>query len=125
MYNLLKKLPQRLKDGAYSADEESAWHKDDALGVIEFCKEQGIAVLGGEVWVPTKPGPTIPSPFVYTWEANKKIPAESWSQFVGRTSEIAKKYIAEFSWDPTDALQSQTPVFNLTLSDENEYQRLT
>lgn len=124
MHNLLERLPQLLKDRTYSAGEELAWYKDDALGVIEFCKEQGIAVLGGEVWIPTKPGPTIPTPFVYTWEANQKMAAESWSQFVGRTNEIARAYISEFAWDPRDALRSHTPVFNLALCDQTEFQRL-
>jgi hypothetical protein len=125
MRNLFEKLPQSLKDNAYVAGEESAWYKADVLDVVEFCKEQGIAVLGGEVWLPTNPGPTIPTPFIYTWEADQKISTESWSQFVGKTSEIAKKYIAEFRWDPADASRALTPVFNLTISDENEYDRLT
>ena len=54
MHNLFGKLPQHLKDNAYLVGEESAWIKDDALGVIDFCKEQEIAVLGGEVWLPTQ-----------------------------------------------------------------------
>jgi hypothetical protein len=125
MRNLFEKLPQSLRDNAYVAGEESAWYRDDALGVVEFCKEQGIAVLGGEVWLPTHPGPTIPTPFIYTWEVDEKISSESWTQFVGRASEMAKKYIEEFSWDPADTLRSQTPMFNLTHADESEYQCLT
>ena len=125
MHDLFGELPQHLKDNAYLVGEESAWLKNDALDVIDLCKEQGIAVLGGEVWLPTQPGPTIPTPFMYTWEADQKLPTESWGQFVGRTSERARKYIAEFRWDPADVSRSLTPVFNLALSDENEYKRIT
>lgn len=125
MHDFFGKLPQHLQDNAYLVGEESAWLKNDALGVIDFCKEQGIAVLGGEVWLPTQPGPTIPTPFIYTWEADQRLSTESWSQFVGRTSERARKYIADFRWDPADASRSLTPVFNLAISDENEYKRLT
>lgn len=125
MHDLLGSLPQHLKDKAYLADKESAWPKDEALSVVEFCKGQGIAVLGGEVWLPTQSGPTIPTPVMYAWEADQKVSTESWSQFVGRTSETAKKYIAEFCWDPADASRALTPVFNLTMSDESEYDRIT
>lgn len=124
MKNVIQKLPHHLKGNVFMAGEEPAWPKHAALEVIEFCMAESIAVLGGEVWVPTDPGPTIPTPYIYTWETDKQLPSETWPEFVRRSGERATKYVREFSWHPSDAMKSLVPVFNLSLSDQEEYCRL-
>ena len=66
MNNLIQELPHHLKDNIFMAGEEPAWPKQAALEIIEFCMAESIAVLGGEVWLPTDPGPTVPTPYIYT-----------------------------------------------------------
>ncbi len=110
----LLKLPESLRVAAYYAGEEAAWPAEEAINVIECATELGVAVCGVEVWLPTVPGPTIPTPYVYSWEAEEKEPGQGWSDFVQRVNTDAVEYVRDFAWDPEDKSHGgREPYFNL------------
>lgn len=125
MSNYLDQLPESLQTNAYRAAGEAAWPRLEALRVIDCLTNQGIAMLGVEIWLPTHPGPTIPTPILYTWEAAAREAGETWPEFVTRAKKLAREYIDQFTWDEADtAHKSLTPYFNLTLCQEEEYDKL-
>jgi hypothetical protein len=122
---LLQYLPADLQQVRYKGAHESAWAAQAALQVIAHLSAHEVAVLGGEVWLPTNPGPTIPGPFIYTWSIDEKRDNESWSQFVQRANQLAKTYVSTFRWDDADVMhQSRTPYFNFTFATAQEYEEL-
>ncbi len=112
----LLSLPESLRVAAYYAGEEAAWPKEEAIDVLECATELGAAACGVEVWLPTVPGPTIPTPYVYSWEAEEQKPEEVWSDFVLRANSAAAQYIREFVWGSNDkAHEGFEPYFNFDL----------
>jgi hypothetical protein len=115
------RLPESLQIAAYSADGEYAWPRDQALLVIQNLGEKGFAVIGTEVWLATEPGPTIPTPGIYTWEAQSRHAAEPWSAFAHRVNTDAADYVRAFSWHPDDRKHlSEVPYFNLTVVEDRD-----
>jgi hypothetical protein len=91
------------------------------LLVIERLGERGCAVIGIEVWLATEPGPTIPTPGIYTWDADSRHAAESWSVFVQRVNTEAADFVRAFSWHPDDGKhRPEVPYFNLTVIEERD-----
>ena len=122
----LDQLPKSLQTRAYHAAGEIAWPRPEALQVIDYLTAQGTAVLGVEIWLPTSPGPTIPTPIIYNWEAEARQESEAWTQFAERVNQLAKEYVDSFEWDEEDVShKSLTPYFNLTLCQEREYAELS
>lgn len=112
-------LPEALKARGYHAAGESAWPRDAVLDVIEWLSRMRLAVARIEVWLPTRPGPTIPTPFIYTWEGEDREEGESWSEYVGNSNELAAGYVRSFKWDPGDDMhQLLVPYFNLNIEAE-------
>ena len=90
-------FPLDLSTRAYQAmNKELAWAKGEALEVIDVLSAGHIAILGGEVWIPTVPGPTLPAPNLYAWDTEPKLQSEIWTEYVIRTNEGAKEFIAGF-----------------------------
>ncbi len=120
----IEHLPDDIKAKAhYSSGGEAAWPREEALAVITFLCGFDYAVLGGEVWLPTSPGPTIPSPYIYSWEVNPQQSSESWRAFVDRAASESKKYVLEFQWDSAEKTSALAiPFFNLTVVSKSEYQ---
>jgi len=116
----LLKLPESLRVAAYYAGEEAAWPAEEAINVLECATELGLAVCGVEVWLPTVPGPTIPTPYVYSWEGEDQEAEEGWSDFLQRVNGAAAEYIRQFAWDPKDkSHEGVEPYFNLDVVCEN------
>jgi hypothetical protein len=114
----LLKLPESLRVAAYYAGEEVAWPAESAINVIECATNLGVAVCGVEVWLPTVPGPTIPTPYVYVWETDERKPEEDWRNFVRRANSGAAVYIRGFAWAAGDkAHKGLEPYFNLDMVD--------
>ncbi len=116
-------LPLDLSTRAYQAlNQELAWGKDEALELIDLLSANHLAILGGEVWIPTVPGPTLPPPNLYAWDTEAKREREVWTEYVRRTNQRAKEFIAGFSWklDEEDRYHL-APFFNLSICDEGEY----
>ena len=89
---MLSQLPNDLLMGAYQiSNGEAAWPRDDALKVIRWATASRVAVFGAEIWIPTTPGPTIPTPYIYTFEP-KQIADEEWTHFVGRANKEVAAY---------------------------------
>lgn len=111
-------IPQQLRSTAYfSLNEEPAWPRKDALDVIAWATASQVAVFGIEIWLPTNPGPTVPTPFIYTFET-EQLDGEMWVQFVRRANHSAADYIRDFDWDTGDTKHhSLEPYFNLTLGE--------
>jgi hypothetical protein len=63
----LSAVPRHLLERAYRARDEYAWSRRDAIDVVEALQSRLFKVIGVEVWLPTKPGPTIPAPYIYVW----------------------------------------------------------
>lgn len=116
-------LPAELQNRAYQANNrEIAWAKAEALTVIDVLALNHIAILGGEVWLPTEPGPTLPAPNLYAWDAGNQFKHEHWNDYVERTRQAARTYIASFCWKLDEkARYKLRPFFNLTICDETEY----
>jgi hypothetical protein len=112
----LRDLPEALRVAAYYADEEAAWPAREAIDVIGWLTALGVLVMGVEVWLPTTPGPTIPTPYVYVWEAEEDSAGGSSNDYVARVNAGAAEYILRFAWDPRDkAHLGMEPYFNLTV----------
>jgi hypothetical protein len=111
-------LPQDLLSSAYlSQNGEPAWPLRDALKVIDWATKSNIAVFGVEIWLPTTPGPTIPTPYIYTHETHRRS-GENWNRFVERANDAAANYISSFDWDDADRKHhGMRPYFNVTLDD--------
>lgn len=115
-------LPLRLRDAAYRAETgESAWSRVDAIEVIQWARDSRLAILGGEVWLATTPGPTIPSPNVYQWTV-KSADKELWEDFVRRSAAESRAYVEGFRWASDDAAsRGFEPYFNLVVVTEAEF----
>lgn len=103
-----KLLPNDLYGIAYrSLNEELAWPREQALRVIHILSSNRYVVTRVDVWIPTSPGPTIPTPFVYDWSLKS----------VTRNSSLpksAKDFVSVFAWDSTDeSHRGIEPVFNI------------
>ncbi len=97
-------LPRVLLERAYRTSDgrELAWSRSDALEVIELLIEAGYEICGVDIWLPTKPGPTIPTPFVYDWDDRHPI--------------SAAEFVKTFAWDDADRSHGgRAPYFNLTV----------
>ena len=109
MSSITKMLPKMLVDRAFSANNEYAWSRPDALKVISLLSGAEVRILGVDVWVPSPGGPIIPAPFIYDWSerdaADRKTPFASASEFV-----------EGFEWDAADVgFRDREPYFNFTL----------
>jgi hypothetical protein len=107
-----KVIPADLRATAYESGPECAWNRGDALRVADVLSENGYVVLGVDIWLPTVPGPTILTPFVYDWFLE-------WAQRANPPSteypKTAKDFIRTFEWDPADnSHQGMQPYFNFT-----------
>jgi hypothetical protein len=87
---------------AYGASNgELTRSKNDALSVITTLVANSVTILGIDIWIPTHPGPIIPTPFVHDW--NMRYPIS------------ALAFIETFDWDPTDRSHGgMAPWFNIT-----------
>lgn len=106
MSDWLAHIPQRLQTSAYRVGDELAWPRELAMRVVEVLKSRHFIVIGVDIWLPTIPGPTIPTPFVYDWSLDRS-PAHATR---------AVEFIRDFKWadDDTDH-QGLEPYFNLTV----------
>jgi len=113
---VLSDLPSAIADAAYVAGEEAAWDRSHALLVVDYCADRDLAVSGIEIWLATSPGPTIPTPYIYGWEASRRVPGETWATFVARSNLEARHFIATFEWDSADTTHfGSVPYFNLQI----------
>jgi hypothetical protein len=108
-------IPNDLLASAYRAQNgEPAWSRDDTLRVILWAAQVDLPILGIEIWIPTTPGPTIPTPIIYTFEP-KPIKGEPEAQFDKRANQEAAEYVRSFKWDRDDkAHHGIEPFFNIT-----------
>jgi hypothetical protein len=110
----VKDLPQAVQRSAYVKGGEAAWSAGDAMVVLDWLDRRNLAVAEIEIWLPTEPGPTIPSPYIYRWEAGERQPCEAWVPFRSRANDAARRYIQRFAWHGADAAHRGTvPFFNL------------
>lgn len=111
-------VPDHLMRSAYlSQNGEAAWSRDEAIAVIDWATTASIGVFGVEVWLPTTPGPTIPTPIFYAHDTEENL-HEDWQHFVERANSAARNYVSTFCWDEADNThQNEIPYFNLTLGE--------
>ena len=128
MGDFVRELPSELQEQAYyDAEGEAAWAAEDALKVIDCLTKLKYAILGGEIWFATEPGPTLPSPGIYTWTAPEDEEGDAWDDIVKRGNEDAKRYIENFEWDEEaekERYKGHEPYFNLCIVDEKEKREL-
>ena len=118
-------LPLHLKESAYSVGTEYAWPRDMALEVIDALTRNRLLVLGIEIWLPTKEGARLPSPYIYSWDSEEKKISEPWNHLVVRNNKLLKEHVEKFSWDESDLYFSSTePYFNINFCSEDEYAHL-
>jgi hypothetical protein len=106
-------IPDDLRTAAYKSKgtNECAWNREHALRVIDVLSRNGYFVLGVDIWLPTDPGPTIPTPFVYDWNCERSLRADTSSKQYAKT---AKDFIRTFDWDPADnSYKGMKPYFNI------------
>ncbi len=100
-----KELPVELQAAAYTAGEEHAWGRADALKVLSWLAQRGFIVFGIDIWLPTVPGPTIPTPYVYDWD----MEANSGGRL--SPSQNAIEFISSFKWAADDKYCQELPYF--------------
>jgi hypothetical protein len=98
-------IPPEVRSRAYQSGLEFAWQRDDAIRVVEVLKSRFL-VIGVDIWLPTVPGPTIPTPFIYDWDLEREK----------RSPIGAAEFIRNFQWAEEDVdHQGLEPYFNLTV----------
>jgi len=100
-------LPKQLLAAGYrSKGGEYAWKRDDALAVLDLLSASGYVILGVDIWLPTTPGPTIPTPIVYDWDLERAGTSGE--------SRSAIDFIRTFQWDHADtSTRGMDPYFNI------------
>jgi hypothetical protein len=101
-------LPEDLRENAYKSASELAWNRSDALRVVELLSDNGYVMGKVDIWLATRPGPTIPTPFVYDWNSERvKRPSSRYPKSAG-------EFIRTFEWDPADKSHGgREPYFNI------------
>jgi len=121
-------IPQDLRERAFrAANGELAWVEGDALGVVNFAEQNGVAVLGGEVWFIGTDGAVISSVrsrdgvfHVYAW-STCEVENEGLAGFVGRCAQDSRDAITAFRKRAGPAYETAgTPMFNLTFDRDVE-----
>lgn len=116
-----EKLPEKLRLSSYMASGEYAWSKQDAILVIDYLDKLDLSICGIEVWLPTDPGPTIPTPFIYTLDIEPKR-NEGWSEFRKRANHETLNYINMFHWDQNDLEHHNLiPYFNFSICSRKDF----
>ena len=117
---LWESLPSNLRDAAYRSASEVAWIRQDALSVVEFLHEQGYAVLGVDIWIPTGTSPTVPEAVCDL--DSSRLPSEVWHTYVERSYGQAKKFISTFEFDEDDRAKYKVvaPLFNVWAETQDE-----
>ena len=107
----LSDLPPELLKDAFVVGAEAAWPRAQALEVIRHLADQGVVLLGGEVWFR---GPRVPRVLPYTWDVTDRQPGESHRDHVERARKEAVEAMARFP-GPRGMLVpgDQEPLFNL------------
>jgi hypothetical protein len=104
----LAHIPSGPRERAYRAGNELAWSREDAIQVAEALNEKRFIVLGAGIWLPTTPGPTIPTPFVYAWTLGIEYRASMYAGVI--------EFIRNFEWVESDVdHHGLEPYFNLTV----------
>jgi hypothetical protein len=100
-------LTPALSEAAYRArNGEMAWPREHALSVVLVLEQNGYEIIGIDIWLPTVPGPTIPTPFIYDWDSGCTWPES--------TAKSPATFVATFDWDPSDhASRGKDPYFNI------------
>jgi hypothetical protein len=121
-------IPRNLRERAFQATNgELAWEEGDALRVVDFAEQSGIAVLGGEVWFITKDGAVMSlfrsrdgSEGLYEW-STREVEGEAKIEFVGRCAQDSRDAISAFrrKVDMADET-ARPPFFNLTFDRDVE-----
>lgn len=103
-------LPPDLRRAAYRASNgEFAWSRANALAVSQLLRNKGYSVFGVDIWLPTRPGPTIPTPFVYDWTLSADVRS-------AHCQKSADEFIRNFRWSTSDKRHlGMEPYFNLTV----------
>ena len=125
-------LPTGLELGAFSSGEELAWPKERLPEVLRSLSEQGLAVLGGELWVVAggviHAGHVLKSTrqvAVCAWEAAPRGEEETWAMFVERCAEENLKITSTL--DPERdfvPIPSGLIYYNLTWVAQDEYEQI-
>ena len=122
-----KFVPDELLKKAYftSDKNEAAWFREEVLLVIDILTKNNIAIIGGEVWFASKPGPTM-GDFDFYVDYEDKGTDESWEEFVLRVNKIHKEYIAKYEKNCFLAkyFDRFKQCFNFDLNDEEEWKTL-
>lgn len=107
-------IPQHLLAKAYRAGAELAWRRFDVAEVITLLQAAGRSVIGVDIWLATKGGPTIPAPYVYDWSAGQ--PSDD-PLYQGS----AEDFVRRFVWHPDDRSHvGDEPWFNIVVSDKQD-----
>lgn len=104
-------LPQRLLETAYRVGAEMAWRRSDTMEVIALLHAAGRKVIGVDIWLATRDGPTIPTPYVYDWEVDRLSDDPLYQG-------SAEHFVCQFNWHPDDKIHTGVePWFNIVVSD--------
>jgi len=120
-------LPPELIADAFISGSEAAWPLESAIRVVEWLRQNGIAVLGTELWVVREDGI---QPGIYV-DGMREIHGnavsakhnETWSVYVDRTAEETLRYLGSFE-TPPEANKQGGVYFNIVWISESEYPSL-
>jgi hypothetical protein len=80
-------LPRSLEPRAYfnvNRSEFALW-REDAIEYLNWCDDQGLTVLGFDLWVATQPGPTVVDGGEFEGDSAACRKAINAGEFVGAT----------------------------------------
>lgn len=117
-------LPQLLVDAAFRTANEAAWPVDQAVDLIQWCRQAGLAVLGTELWMidqsdnSIQPGLNSPEGFAICHNSCNPKPGEAYDEYVARSADEAIAAIRSYG-EPVDPIEQQRrPYFNITWAGE-------
>lgn len=113
----------------HARNGERAWRRPDALAVARLLASEGLAILGGELWLIR--GTTIIAGLrlrsgetaVYHWSC-ERASSEAWAAFVERSGRDCVAAIEALPGeDEVDSVPGDEIYYNLTWIAEDELQR--
>src|SRR5438128_11917329 len=108
----LSRLPDDLQKRAIFLANEAAWQRDDARDVIDILSNQGLAVLGIELWIPEEGVPRVIGWSTYNVECSG-----DWDDYVRANAEHALRDLEKPSADDV--------LFNLTWISQDQNEELS
>lgn len=126
-------LPQHLIESAWGdRDRGYAWDRRHVVVAVEWLRQAGYAILGGDVWVVSEDGKLqLENPRTgenrrgWCWGAPSCAEGEPWEEFVERCAKHTLSWISDVDPDGKFAIESsETVIYEPTWVSEDRHREL-